>query len=316
MRGMKSVFAGFAIMALFQMGCARMKATTELRADGTFTRQLEFHVPANDNPQGANLGPKGEDIFGFPAAPAWTITKVKKDQDLTIRAVRTMKAADVLPSDVLLKGPKGTALVTNTLSIRQISPGRWEYRETLHWKGEKTEEMKRIPAELTDTFKQALPAELATPANIQSIAEIAFREFWRALFGPGDPLMSQVLLHQDLAERKIIRRLGIVMNAVLLEKFKDKLTQEQRGQIVKRIVERAMADTKSSTTAKADPQKAPGNDSSPLTALTFVVKLPGKLISTNGEADEVTGEVYWALYGEAAAVGDVTMTAVCDTGKQ
>jgi hypothetical protein len=316
MRSMKAVSAGFAIVALFQTGCARMKATTELKADGTFTRQLEFHVPASDNAQGANFGPKGDDIFGFPAAPAWTVTKVKKDNDLTIKAVRTMKAADVLPSDILLKGPKGSALVTNTLSIRQISPGRWEYKETLHWKGEKTDDMKRVPAELSAVFKETLPAELATPANIQAISAIAFKEFWRALFGPGDPLVSQLLMHQDLAERKIMRRIGTVLNTALLEMFKDKLTQEQRGRIVKRIVERATADTKSSTTAKADPQKAQGNDTVPLTALTFVVKLPGKLVSTNGEADEVTGEVYWALYGEAAAVGDVTMTAVCDTGKQ
>ncbi len=296
-------------------GCARMIATTELRVDGTFTRRLEFHVPASDNAQGVNIGPKSDDIFGFPVSPAWTVTKVKKDQELIIKAERTLKAADVLPSDVLLKGPKGVALIINTLSIRQTAPGRWVYTETLHWKGEKPAELKKVPAELVTSFKQALPAELATDANIQALGEVAFREFWRALFGPGDPLLSQLLLHPDLAERKVLRRLGTIMNAALVEKFGDKLTQDQRGAIVKRVVLKAMDDTKTSTKDKANPQKSQ-DDSSPLTALTFVVKLPGKVTATNGERDDITGEVYWALYAEAVAIGDVTLTATCETGKQ
>lgn len=294
-------------------GCARMSATTELKPDGTITRRLEFHAPAADNGQGPGLGPKAEDIFAFPVAPAWTVTRAKKDQELIIKAERTLKASDMMPSDVKLKGAKGAALVTNTLSVRQLAPGRWEYRETLHWNGERPDDMKRVPAEVKAAFKEALPPALATPENIQALGEIATREVWRALFGPGDPLLSMVLLHPDLAERKVMRRIGVAINTALVERFGDKLTQEQRGNMVRRIVRKAMEDTSSSTKAKADPQAAQDSSPAGMAAMTFVVKLPGKIVSTNGERDDITGEIYWALYAEAAAVGDVTMTAVCET---
>ena len=47
-----------------------------------------------------------------------------------------------------------------------------------------------------------------------------------------------------------------------------------------------------------------------VTRLMFVVKTQGKVISTNGEKDELTGEVYWALFPEAATLQPVVMTAV------
>jgi hypothetical protein len=42
------------------------------------------------------------------------------------------------------------------------------------------------------------------------------------------------------------------------------------------------------------------------------VKLPGKVTETNGELDPDTNEVVWPLYPEAAAMGDVTLTATTD----
>jgi hypothetical protein len=42
------------------------------------------------------------------------------------------------------------------------------------------------------------------------------------------------------------------------------------------------------------------------------VKSPGRVNSSNGEADELTGEVYWALFPEAASMKDVVLTAVCE----
>jgi hypothetical protein len=315
MRGITHPSGRFALVASLPFvawGCARISATTELHPDGTITRRLEFHAPAGEAGQGASIGPKADDIFTFPGAPAWTVTRTKKDQELILKAERTLKASDMMPSDVKLKGAKGAALVTNTLSVKQVAPGRWEYRETLHWNGDRPDDLKRVPAEAKAAFKEALPAALATPENIQSLGEVAFRELWRALFGPGDPLLAMALLHPDLAERKVIRRIGAAMNTALVEKFGDKLTQDQRGAIVKRLVQKAMADTTSSSKSKADPQGAQSDDPGAMTAMMFVVKLPGKIVSTNGERDEVTGEVYWALYAEAAAVGDVTMTAVCE----
>jgi hypothetical protein len=34
------------------------------------------------------------------------------------------------------------------------------------------------------------------------------------------------------------------------------------------------------------------------------------VISTNGETDELTGEIYWALFPEGASLQPVTLTAI------
>ena len=44
----------------------------------------------------------------------------------------------------------------------------------------------------------------------------------------------------------------------------------------------------------------------------FVLRTPGRVVSSNGEVDEFTGEVYWALFPEGAALKDITLTAVCE----
>ena len=44
----------------------------------------------------------------------------------------------------------------------------------------------------------------------------------------------------------------------------------------------------------------------------FVVKSPGKVVSSNGELDELTGEVYWALFPPAASLKPVILTAVVE----
>jgi hypothetical protein len=54
------------------------------------------------------------------------------------------------------------------------------------------------------------------------------------------------------------------------------------------------------------------NDTGGLTPLMFIVKTPGRIVSSNGEIDELSGEAFWALFDPAAAVQDVVMTAVIE----
>ena len=68
--------------------------------------------------------------------------------------------------------------------------------------------------------------------------------------------------------------------------------------------------------SKADPGKADqNNDPTEMIPLTFSVKLPGKIISSNGELDAFSGEVYWAMFAISPTLEDVTMTAICEVGK-
>ena len=91
----------------------------------------------------------------------------------------------------------------------------------------------------------------------------------------------------------------------------DKLSMQERRACVRKIIENITNGLTQKTNAGADPTKAgakPDFGDAALTALTFSVKLPGKIVSTNGERDDFNREVYWSVYPQAAVLGDVEMT--------
>jgi hypothetical protein len=46
-----------------------------------------------------------------------------------------------------------------------------------------------------------------------------------------------------------------------------------------------------------------------LTTLTFSVKVPGRLLETNGLRDDIDGSVTWGMFAEAPSVEAVTLRA-------
>jgi len=103
----------------------------------------------------------------------------------------------------------------------------------------------------------------------------------------------------------------------LQQRFGNKMTSEQQAGVVRKVVSLVMGRLTASGNNKAnmglDTTKLPGSDSSnnagSLTALTFVLRPPSKVVSTNGIYNEYTGEVVWGLYPEAAEGGEVILTA-------
>lgn len=319
-RSMRAALALTAALCLY--GCGRTSTVTEVKPDGSFVRTLTFRGQPPAEGEGAIvMGPTVDTLFELPGGAAWKVTREKKDNELVITAVRTFPAGTAAQQDMALKA-KGKApmgrLLVNSVAIRQIAPGRWEYRETLRWQGERPKELVNPDPQMLQAIKATLPANLATDANVHDVAQIAVRGLWRLLFGPGDPLLSQLLMHPDLAERKLKRLATQVMTATLEQKFGNQLSGENRAAIARRIVEQGLESTKSLTQEKANPNAAPQKEEDEpagMVAMAFTVKLPGKIVSSNGDVDEASGEVFWALYGQAAAVGDVEMVAVCETGK-
>ncbi|MEP6756738.1 MAG: hypothetical protein ABJA67_14630, partial [Chthonomonadales bacterium] len=59
----------------------------------------------------------------------------------------------------------------------------------------------------------------------------------------------------------------------------------------------------------------PANDAAEYIPLMLTVKLPGKIVSTNGDMDPSSDEIYWATFAVAASFEDITLTAVCDVSK-
>lgn len=316
-----------AAAALLTVGCARSVVTTTVKPDGAFTRKIVFHGPkANEKGDaGAIASPGGGDLrdtFEMPAGGPWKTKREKLENEETYTAERDLTPGSVQKKDIVIKSGdkmKPGVFVVNEATVRSIGPGKWEYRETLHWVGKAPDVTAMIDPDMVAAIKTSLPPALATEANIRPIAVALTREIWHLMFGPGDPLISswtQFMMQPEAIERKMMIRMSVGVDKVMAAQFGDKLTAEQRRLSVHKIISNVAAGLNAKTTKTADPSKIgdkPDFGDAALAALTFSVKLPGKIVSTNGERDDFTGEVYWSVYPQAAAFGDVEMTAVCDT---
>jgi hypothetical protein len=326
-RGGKHVakIGSLAACAVLLSGCARSTITTTVNPDGSWVRKLTFHAPAA-KPNNPQPEVKLEDVFVLPSGLPWKTTRTQKEEEIIYTAERVMKAGETLAPDMTLKGSgdlakKGGPL-RNEVSVREIAPGRWEYRETLHWQGEMPKDLAKPDPEALLAIKNALPPALATEANVQAVNQVVTRAFWRMLFGPGDPLIAQLfgqlMMNPDLAERRMMQRVSGVILKGLEEKLGAQMTPEERLQVTRRLVQAISKSTETKVKSKTQPDAAaPGDkdNSGAMVALTYSVKLPGRVVETNGEVDELNGEVFWALYPEAAAVGDVVLLAICEVGK-
>ncbi|HZO87237.1 MAG TPA: hypothetical protein VFB38_02790 [Chthonomonadaceae bacterium] len=320
-RGVSALLALAAVCAALAGGCARSTVTTTINPNGSWVRQDAFHATASDE-KGFNLGVKLEDVFFLPSGVTWKVTRAKKGDEVAYTAERTLQAGETLKQDIAWKGEDKaaqTSALGNEVTVRQVAPGRYEYREVLHWQGKLPKEVTELDPQLLAAVKGALPPALATDANAKETAQIVNREFLRMLFGPRDPMMisffAQILMSPDLMERRVMSRIGGAVSKALEEKFGAQLPPEERRAVAIKIMTAAFNSAQTKVKSQAKPEAAAGANSAPSPSLTFIVKMPGKIVDTNGEVDEFTGEVYWSFYPQAAALGDVILTATCDVNK-
>ena len=346
------VFTALFCLLGLMTGCGRAVISTEIQSDGTWKRVVKLYGVAPDGtPLGGGAGGVMtlDKTFLLPSGAGWKTTrKIEKSEakakngaenpfdgkSEVYTAERTLNAGASLDHDVAIKS--GDANVTapvevNTVSVKRLSPTRLEYVEVIKWKGGKPTaanfaEMPITDKRSLDSLKLLLPANLQTPAYLTKLQKNVSKEVWHLLFGPGDPLFSeifQMMFLPDSVERKLRRQMYDTFDRALQETYGAELTQDQRRSIVRKIAAEQVKEFKSSAEkTKAD---APGlmnggggKDSSlaNLTVLTFSVKVPGKVVETNGEYDPVTNEVYWSFYSPAPMMGDVVLRVVCETGDQ
>jgi hypothetical protein len=305
-------------LVLASSGCVRARFVTEAKADGSWQRINTF--TGKIQKEGSMMpGTSLEDIFVLPAGTAWKQREEKKGDERILTFERTLKSGDPLKGDVTLKGgAPGKISLVNQVVVTKRGPNQIEYRETLHWSGPSDLTMNVVKPEDLDKVRAALPKPLATDENAKAIIESAARQFIPMLFGPGEPLLAIGIMHPDLAERRIYRQAGASLDKALVERFGDKLTAAERHDVVANLIKVQLSASKPSPpdpTAAADgpgSSKAAGSTSSGLTPIIFIVHAPGRVVSTNGERDDFSGEVYWAMYPEAAIFSDIVMTAIYD----
>ena len=285
-------------------GCARSRITTEIKANGSWTRTAEFTGPAKQ--EGMQTNASLEDTFALPSGAGWKSSEKTKDTDRTITVVKTFAAGGTSKGDLTIKGA-----VANEATVVRAAPKRFEYRETLRWTGTSpTGIAGGLKREDLAQIKAALPAALATNENAEAVAKRTAVLAVPVLFGPGDPLLAIGLLHPDLATRRLGQRIGTLMMKALEEQFGDKLTREQRLSVARKLIDSTLS---SSRPSRPDPSAGPPADKGTgLIPLMFILKAPAgaKLVSSNGEVDEFTGEVFWALFPEAASLNPVSLNAI------
>ncbi len=318
--------ASFVLAASLLNGCARGVAVTTINANGSWTRKITFHGVKPDKNGGA-MGQKIEDAVVLPTGAEWKITRHDENDESSVTLERALLPGQSLNGDISIKGGKkgASTVMVNAVSVQQTAPGIFQYTETLHWKGEPVKEL-TPDADAVAVVKKALPAALATDANAREVATRAARVFWHVLFGPGDPLIAEfsaVMMQPEIMERKMLRRMAGDMDKLLADKFGAQMSGEQRLAVTRRIVAASLntvsAKSKSNVPG-GPPQDQNGNnknggDQDSAVALTLSVKMPGRITQTNGERDELNSDIYWSLYPQAAATGDVTLSATCDTNK-
>jgi hypothetical protein len=302
---MRKILCLAAVMAIaLLVGCARARVTTEIRTDGSFNRTVLLAGPEKKEGQ---MAPSIDDTFFFPSGAGWKIADGKQQSDDTKTFTRTVAAGGSLKGDLSVKGDKAAKApqLLNEVTVTRVGPKRFEYKETLRWVGEAPKDATK-PEDLA-AIKAALPKPLATDENARAIVQRTYALVLPMMFGPNDLLLAVSLVHPDLAERRAHQKIGAVLLQALQEQFGDKMTPDQRRDVASKLIESSF---NSSRPSQPDPSGGgDSKNSSNLTSLTFVLKAPGKLVSSNGEFDELSGEVYWALFPEAASIKPVVLTA-------
>jgi hypothetical protein len=303
------ITAVFSLVAALLSGCARSQITTEINAAGAWTRTVAL-TGQEKQEGGMDMGTSLEDTFVLPSGNGWKSTEKKKESDRTVTFEKTLAAGNSLKGDLSLKGadPAKPTFV-NEVTVKSLGQGRFEYRETLQWAGPPPKNMSTdIKPEDLAQLKAVLPKTLATDENARAIAAKTAVLAVPMMFGPGDPLLALGLMHPDLAARRASQRIGAVMLKALEDQFGDKMKPEERRDVTRKLIETVFSQAKP---AKPDPAAGPpSGKNTGLTPLMFVVKTAGKVISSNGEKDELTGEVYWAMFPEGASLKPVVLTAI------
>jgi hypothetical protein len=289
-------------------GCSRARVTTEIKSGGNWTRTVALTGQEKKEGQ-MDMGGSIEDSFVVPAGDGWKSSTEKRDANVTTTFIRTFAAGAPLKGDLSIKGEGGKPMLVNEVSVTRLSARRFEYKETLRWTAP-TQPLTVKPEDLA-ALKAKLPQALATDENARGLADKMTGLVLPLMFGPGDPLLAMGLLHPDLAAKRASQRIGASLLKALEEQFGDQLTAAQRRGVALNLIEMSVAQAKPK---QPDPAAGPpsGDKGGGLTPLMFVLRSPGKVVSSNGELDELAGEVFWALFPPAAAIKPVVLTAVVE----
>lgn len=298
------------LLAFLLVGCASTSSTSTVNADGTWTRTLKLTV--RDVPSfGDDQKEAKADIFSIPAGAEWNKSEKQGNGDTTTTLTRKFSAGEDPITDIVIKNKKGTKY-KNFVVVRKLDGNRLEYYEKIVLVGDPPKRDESEQKSFEKDLREVLPAGKATEDEIKQISQRTETALVRLIFGPDDHLFGMMIMNLDGAIRRLRNKIGATETRILSEVLGNKLTQEERDGVVKGLL--AKFDTQSVgqdtiPSPAGDPDSK--DDQAQFIGMSAMVKLPGKVVETNGEIDEYTGEVYWDLTSNSADAGIVELRAVC-----
>jgi hypothetical protein len=110
-------------------GCARSYAESEVRADGSWKRSVKLVLA-----EGMGEKKKIGDVFALPKGAQ---TSAGENEETAVWTTEHAAGAEPVTDLTILHQAK--PVMDNEVTVREISPGRWEYREVIRWKGPRDE---------------------------------------------------------------------------------------------------------------------------------------------------------------------------------
>lgn len=323
----RPLLAVLAASALLGHGCAQLSVQTTLHRDGSWTRRDSF---SQNSIMGGDPQARPGDLsqsFDLPAQRGWKVRRGGEAGAPELRASKTLRVRESLQRDVVVKSKRGR-LLWNQVSVRQIRPGVWQYREVLHWSGQPPKPddlMQRGNEDLVREFRRSLPARLATPQNAREMASTTTRAAAMLLLGPPRPLLPEMIPFTELALQQFMLRLGQEIDRALKAKFGSHISNSERYGTTRKVMLAMTRDWRRESEASfglATKASGKGGFRKPGAAklkgqegewsnvsMTFSLRVPGRILETNGEVNPYTGEIFWGLYPEAAQAGDIVLSA-------
>ncbi len=288
------------------LACARSGSSTVVADDGSWTRTLKLSIQKS----GMTGEPgKFEETFILPSGPQWKTSQVTEKENLVFTAIRNAKLGESIAKDLQIV-EKGKVVCMNEVKVTLIAPGRYEYLETVKYVGAEKPETTAPKKELIPILKKCLPAGTSEEV-LNQMADEFFVAVWRMIWGPTEPLLPQLMFSPELAERRLKAKFGKVMDGLMAKHLGGTMDANARLTAIRAIVKELDSDKlMQGEKEKKKEESGGGNDS--LVSVFASVKLPGRIIESNGETDEISGEVYWAFFPESAQIGDVVLRAVCE----
>jgi hypothetical protein len=300
------LLAAVVIVAALSTGCARVSVVTEIRSDGSFDRAVTYKAVNSTGP-GSPTAPKLEEFFSIPPeGNGMTHERATTPSEVTLTATKAFGPESQLQDDVKVS-VKGETAFRNYARVTALGDGRFEYVERVKWVGKKTDDP-GATAKVKERVRKILPAE-ATDQQVDAVATGVIGGLNEAIMGPSEPMVLMLLMHPDLAERR--------MRAKVKHAFTDSLTAAgYQGAERDAILAKALKDfnTQDVLQPQQEAQAAttgnPDDTAVQFVPLLFVVKVPGEVLETNGIRDDESGEVWWALYSASAMYRDTVMRVV------